>query len=83
MKSMVFSVFDAKAGAFAQPFYSPTKGTALRAFMDCCADPNHAFCRHPSDYFLFRIAEFDDVSGVFDAVSPAEEVCKALDFCKE
>lgn len=55
----IFSIFDEKAEAFLQPFFMETVGQAERALIDCLSDPNHNFSRHPSDYTLFQIGDFD------------------------
>ena len=60
MIQKVFTVFDAKAKAYLQPFFMPTTGMATRAFTDLCNDQNHMFNHHPEDYSLFEIAEYDD-----------------------
>lgn len=65
MLMKVFSIYDVKAGAFITPFFLPTQGMAVRTFIDCCNDENHAFGQHPEDYSLFVLAEFDNVHGTF------------------
>lgn len=70
MKLKIFSVFDKAVHAFLPPFFLPTDQTAVRAFSDCVKDEKHAFYRHPGDYTLFRLGEFDDVTGAFvDTIS--------------
>lgn len=59
----VFSVFDTKVGAYANPFFVPTKGAAIRSFTDACGDDSLPFKKHPGDYRLFRVGEWDDASG--------------------
>lgn len=61
----VYSVWDDKAAAFIPPFFFPHEAQAVRAFADCVNDPSHAFGRNPHDYTLFRIAKWDDASGLF------------------
>lgn len=63
MKHSMFAVHDTKAGAFLPPFIFHAEGMAKRVFADCVNDPKHAFGRHPEDYTLFRIAEYDDRTG--------------------
>lgn len=65
MEQKVFSVYDEKAEAFLPPFFLPTIGIAARAMTDCVNDPGHQFAKHPSDYTLFLLAEFDDSTGYF------------------
>jgi hypothetical protein len=63
MVKKMFSVFDEKSDAFLQPFFLDTIGQAVRAITDCVIDSNHQFSRHPSDYTLFLLGEFDDATG--------------------
>lgn len=65
MKQKVFTVFDEKAGAYLPPFYFNTEGQAKRAMIDCVTDKDHHFARHPADYTLFCLGEFDNISGEF------------------
>jgi len=60
----VFSVYDSKAEAYLPPFFMQSEGQARRIFGDCCNDEGHQFGKHPEDYTLFEIAEFDDGSAV-------------------
>jgi len=62
-KLRCFSIHDAKAQAFLTPFFFATDGQAIRVFSDTVRDPNHAFGKHPEDYSLFRIGEFDLSTG--------------------
>lgn len=66
----VFSIYDGKACAFASPFFMPTIGLALRAFTDLVNDVGSTVKRHPSDYTLFHIGEFDEQKGTFSPVVP-------------
>jgi len=65
MQTNVFSVFDSKAGSYAQPFYSPTIGSAIRAFIGAISDPNTMLSKHPSDFSLMHLGSFDDDTGLF------------------
>ncbi len=61
----VFAVYDSKSEAYLQPFFMPTKGSALRAISDCVNDAQHQFAQHPEDYTLFHLGTFEDNSGVW------------------
>ena len=74
MISNIYCVYDEKAGAYLQPWFLPTDGMALRAFADCVNDGDHNFGRHPHDYSLFRVGEFDDATARI--VSP--EILKSM-----
>lgn len=74
----VFSVFDSKAKAFIQPFYSQTNGTAVRQFTAAAQDAGHDFHRFSEDYSLFCLGEFDEESGMFNQPATPEPVVTAL-----
>ena len=65
-----FAVYDSKATAYMSPFFFPHAGQAIRAFSDTVNDPSTSLNRHPGDFTLFQIGEFDDETGVFTATSP-------------
>lgn len=75
----VFSVFDAKAAFFGNPFFDQREGSAIRAFADAVNsnDPNNGFARHPEDYTLYLLGEFDNEKGTFDAQMPTGIVSAA------
>ncbi len=63
MKQWVFSVFDSKAEMFNQPMFFKAKPEALRAFSDEANRQESAIFKHPGDYTLFLIGEFDMDTG--------------------
>lgn len=84
MKLEIFAVYDAATGAFLQPFFSPSKGAALRSLTDAVNDEKHEFSRHSSDYTLFILGSWDDNSGVFTSSVPERVVgCLELVVKKE
>jgi hypothetical protein len=66
----IFSVWDAKTEAYMQPFFSPTLGSGIRAFMDASSDPQSIIAKHPGDFSLHHIGEFDDATGTLVDVNP-------------
>ncbi|WNK12454.1 MAG: nonstructural protein [Microvirus sp.] len=63
MITNVYSVFDIKAASYAQPFFSQSHATAIRAFSGAVNDPGTMLNRHPEDFTLNHIGEFDDQTG--------------------
>lgn len=62
----VFAVFDSKAGFFGNPFFDQKEGSAIRNFADAVNDtsnPNNMWNKHPEDFSLFCLGEFDNNSG--------------------
>lgn len=74
----VFAVRDAKAAAYALPFFLPRMEVAIRSFRDAVKDPKHDMSRHPEDYSLWCLGEFDDNTGAMSPVEPVL-VARALD----
>jgi len=58
-----YSVKDLKAGAFAPPFFMPRVEPAIRAFSDAVLHRDELMHRHPDDFVLYEVAEFDDNLG--------------------
>lgn len=63
----MFAVMDGKARAFISPFCLPTDGMAVRVFSDCVNDPAHMFGKHPEDFGLYKMGEFDPERGLIAA----------------
>jgi len=65
MKKVYYAVYDRKAEMFSTPFLEIKDGTAIRAVQDhVINNKDHAFAKHPSDFSLHRLGEFDDITGV-------------------
>lgn len=71
MKHYVFAVFDAKGESFGMPLFFPAKGQAIRAFDDQANDENSQICKHPGDYTLFCIGEYDAQVGLLTPLTKA------------
>lgn len=80
MKLLVFSVYDIKACAYERPFFVPTKGEAIRAFGDIAKEEKHPISKHPEDYRLHCLGEFDNESGKLVSKDVPEFLVGASDF---
>lgn len=76
----VFAVYDLKACAFFQPFFSGQSGSAIRGFGDSVNDGKSPFGAHPEDYQLFELGTFDDNVGTLTGLLPMKLLCSASDF---
>jgi len=65
MNQKIFTIYDSKAKAYLTPFFLHEEGMAIRVFSDCINDPKHAFARHPEDYTLFHVGEWEDEKAKF------------------
>ena len=82
MLMRVFAVYDSKALAYMQPFFSNSNGAAIRAFADVIEEKNSPISKRPGDYQLYEIGSFDDQEGLLSDVSPIKLLCNGLDFVK-
>lgn len=74
MIHQVSAIFDHKVGAFAQPFFTVNLDVAKRAFASAAADTSLTIGRHPTDYCLFHLGEFDDATGTFRMLNAPENL---------
>jgi len=65
MKVKVYTFFDCKVGAYMQPFFAQSSGAALRILLASIERPDHILAKHPADFTLFELGEFDDQTGHF------------------
>lgn len=70
MKLNVYTVLDKAVNAYLQPFYARGAGEAIRSFSDLANDGNTNIARHPEDFILMFLGEYDDASGLFNCQEP-------------
>lgn len=63
----VVAVFDSAVESFGQPFFVPALGAATRSFVDEVNNPESQFFKHPSDFELYHLCDFESASGEFRA----------------
>ncbi len=71
MKLKIFTVYDTKALAYLPPFFLPNELMAKRVFGDMADDINHQFGKHPEDYSLYEMGDFDDGKAKFEISAKA------------
>lgn len=74
----VYSIRDSKTGIFNSPFFNHTNGEAERNFRDLCNDDKSMPGRHPEDYDLYHLGEYDDNTGKMSAKDTPEHMVKAV-----
>jgi len=82
VKIQVFSVYDSKAEAYIQPWYSQTLGTAVRSFEQAVNTEEHEFFKFAADYTLFHLGDFDQSNAEFNALPAHVNLGCALTFIK-
>lgn len=82
MITKAFSVYDGKAKTFSVPFFKLTVGMALRDFEDLVNHPETMVNRHPEDFVLYEVGNFDDSNGMLEFISPLNLVATANEYKK-
>lgn len=82
MKMLAFCVYDEKVQAYMAPFFAPTLGHAARSFEDTVTGSQGAslVSKHPEDFSLYHVGEFDEISGELRAQVPVVLVGRGPDF---
>lgn len=67
MKLTVLALRDLKSDTFGNPIFSPSVGGTMRDIADYVNDPDpkEVAQKHPGDFQLMRLGEFDNTSGLF------------------
>lgn len=74
----VFSIRDAKAEVFNQPFFKKTHGEAERDFSALCKDEKSMPSQFPEDFDLYFLGEYDDQNGLLLSLDTPQHVIKAV-----
>lgn len=80
MRYKIVAVRDRAADVFAQPFFVASIGVAIRSFTDEVnrKDENNGFYKHPEDFDLYLMGEYDDSDGSFECMQP-KQICVGKD----
>ena len=79
----VFTVHDAKADAFLPPWIVPKAQMAQRVFSDCISSNDHQFAKHPEDYTLFCLGNFDDATGKYDLLKAPLSLGNGVEYVRQ
>lgn len=63
MKLKLVSIYDAKAEVYSAPIGFPTLGMAERSFVDEVNNPQSNYNKHPEDFTLFHVGDYDQTTG--------------------
>ena len=75
MTKVYYAVYDSKAELYSQPFLEVKDGTAVRAVQDLVINSkDHAFAKHPNDFSLHRLGEFDEKTGVIAGLPKPQKI---------
>lgn len=77
-----FAIYDGKGLCYGVPFFMSQNGQAVRGFSDLVNDPQTSINRHPGDYVLYQIGEFDDSDGKLTTLVPQLLLGQGVDFVR-
>ncbi len=80
MITNMFSIYDEKCQTYSSPFTQPHIGQAIRSFNDLSQDKTTSINRHPEDYTLYHIGEFDDSSSNLKSFNEPKFLARASEF---
>jgi len=69
MKLQIFALYDKKGQAYMEVWHFPHVGQVIRHVEDCL-NTQHPLAKHPADYDIYKLGEFDNVSGEITPVTP-------------
>lgn len=85
MRYKIVCVRDRAIDTFGQPVFVANLGGAIRSFGDEVKRPSteerpNQMNKHPEDFDLFYVGEFDDQTGVFDGLVRPEQIAIGKDY---
>lgn len=80
MSKKIYTVYDQKSDAYLLPFYMDTDGQATRAFSDLVNDSQHEFGKHPEDYTLFSLGDYNESNAKFSICETPISMGLAIEF---
>lgn len=63
MKMSMFGIYDEKSLSYGTPFFQPQVGQGMRTFSDLAKDAQSSISKHPEDYSLYHLGDYDDFTG--------------------
>lgn len=78
MISNCYSLYDAKALTYSPPFLASAHGQAVRMVMELAQDANTTVGRHPADFTLYCVGQFNDATGSMLPADVREHISDVL-----
>lgn len=78
----VFTIFDDKAQYFNTPFFTTNQNIAIRDFSDIINSSGTVAGRHPEDFRLYSLGDFDDETGKFTQLDIPLLICTGTQLIK-
>ena len=78
MKQKIYSIRDAKAEYFTQPFFKKTHGEAERDFTQLVNDDKSSIAQFPEDFDLYYLGDYDTENGKMTPIDTPQHIIKAV-----
>lgn len=78
----ILAVHDSKVNAFSQPFFLRTQAEAMRGWIEVVNEPSTQFNKHPEDFNLFLLGDFDEDTGLITPLSAPQAIASAISVIK-
>lgn len=78
-KLKISVAYDSKVEAFGQPQFTRSTGEAFRIWETVSNDGQSMMAKHPADYTLFEIGEYDDKTGQVEMYATHKNLGTALE----
>lgn len=79
MLMSICTVRDDVSQVYGRPMFVRTVGEANRSFISECSNAESELSKHPSDYSLYELGQYDDETAVFTLLPAPRLVSKATD----
>lgn len=79
---LLYAVYDSKVGAYGEMYTARSEGEALRIFADTVNHPETHWNKHPEDYCLFEMGEYDYTEGKINPHNTPKSIIKASSVIK-
>lgn len=78
MKKVMCTVYDVKAKVHGKLLPFTTTAEAIRAFGDAVRNPDTAINKHPEDFTLYHVGNYDEEKATYEMVEPYYPLMAAI-----
>ena len=79
----IYSVYDLKAEVYQMPFYAHNRGHAMRMIQDVVRNKDSMLAKHPGDFRLLEVGEYNDSNGRIVGFEINKEVVDIIDLFED
>ena len=76
----IYSIYDSCTGVYCTPFVMENDNAALRCFSDYCIYPDTSLSKHPEDYSLYCLGDYNKKTGLLVSLNNPRLLAKASTF---